>query len=44
MSNASHASRVAARQAVNGQPNGYKPVSEAELQASKLQADIKLAA
>jgi len=30
-----HGERISARQAINGQPNGYKPISEAELQASK---------
>ena len=30
---ASHADRIAARAASNGQPNGYKPISESELQA-----------
>lgn len=28
-----HGERVEARQRVNGQPNGYAPISEAELQA-----------
>lgn len=32
---ADHGDRVAARSAINGQPNGYKPVTEAELQAEK---------
>jgi hypothetical protein len=32
---ATHAERVKARQAINGQPNGYQPISEAELQARK---------
>lgn len=30
-----HGKRVAARNAINGQPNGYRPVSEAELQAQR---------
>jgi len=30
-----HAERVAYRRAHNGQPNGYRPVSEAELQAQR---------
>jgi hypothetical protein len=32
---AEHSKRVAYRAAHNGQPNGYKPVTEAELQADK---------
>ena len=28
---ATHAERVAVRRAINGQPNGYRPVTEAEL-------------
>lgn len=28
-----HGARVSKRQQVNGQPNGYKPITEAELQA-----------
>jgi hypothetical protein len=32
---ATHAERVAARKAINGQPNGYRPMSEGELQAEK---------
>lgn len=35
-----HAERVAARQASNGQPNGYKPVREADLiEIRNLKAD-----
>ena len=30
-----HGERVAERARVNGQPNGYQPISEAELQARK---------
>jgi hypothetical protein len=30
-----HAERVAERNRVNGQPNGYRPVTEAELQLAK---------
>ena len=30
-----HAERVQARQAINGQPNGYRPITEAELQSLK---------
>lgn len=36
-----HAERVAARHAINGQPNGYRPVTEAELQAEKLRLEIE---
>lgn len=32
---ATHAERVAARHAINGQSNGYRPITEAELQALK---------
>lgn len=41
-----HGKRIAAREAINGQPNGYRPVTEAELQAqraelfSELEPDI----
>ncbi|MGX9389643.1 hypothetical protein ACWX0O_01840 [Nitrobacteraceae bacterium UC4449_H16] len=34
-----HGQRVEARQRVNGQPNGYKPVSEYELQSSRTTLD-----
>lgn len=30
-----HGERIAARARINGQPNGYRPISEAELQAIK---------
>jgi len=33
-----HGNAIARRRAINGQPNGYKPVTEAELQAMKDQA------
>src|SRR5258705_2993046 len=36
-----HAERVALRRAINGQPNGYRPITEAELQAAKLRLDIE---
>jgi hypothetical protein len=31
-----HGERVLARARINGQPNGYRPISEAELQASRM--------
>lgn len=34
-----HGKRVAERERVNGQPNGYRPITEAELQAKKLEAE-----
>ena len=30
-----HGKAIARRRAINGQPNGYRPISEAELQAEK---------
>ena len=35
---ATHAERFAERHRVNGQPNGYRPITEAELQAMKAQS------
>lgn len=37
-----HGNRVAARQHINGQPNGYRPMTEAELQASKQSDDMAI--
>lgn len=34
-----HGFRVEERQRVNGQPNGYRPISEAELQAERAMAE-----
>ena len=34
-----HGLRVEERQRVNGQPNGYRPISEAELQAERAMAE-----
>ncbi len=33
-----HGAAIERRRAINGQPNGYRPYSEAELQAMKAQA------
>jgi len=38
---AEHGARVSRRNIVNGAPNGYRPVSEAELQAEKFAAEIE---
>ncbi len=31
-----HSERVIARKAINGQPNGYRPITEQELRAEKI--------
>ena len=36
-----HGAAIERRRAINGQPNGYRPISEAELQAMKAQAALK---
>lgn len=39
-----HGGRVEERQRVNGQPNGYRAISEAELQADRAMSEDKYVA